>query len=294
MRRRDFIILTGGMATAWPLAGHAQQAAMPVIGFLNGASAWEYSHLAAAFRLGLSESGYVESRNVLIEYRWAEGHYDRLPILAGDLIRRQVAVIVANSPAVVAAKALTTTIPIVFITTGDPVKLGFVASLNRPAGNLTGATNMGLEVLPRRLALLHEMIPAATVVALLVNPAGPTAKASSMQAQAAAEALGLKVDILHASNERDLDTVFETLVEHRIGGLVIGTDPFFSSRIRADRSAGAPPRATHNVPVSRVCRGRRPDELWWQCRGKLSSRRCLHRPYSQRREAGRSAGPAVH
>jgi putative ABC transport system substrate-binding protein len=141
-------------------------------------------------------------------------------------------VIAANSPAVVAAKALTTTIPIVFATTGDPVKLGFVASLNRPGGNLTGATNMGLELLPKRLALLHEMVPAATVVALLVNPANPTATASSTQAQAAAEALGLKLDILHASSERDLDTVFATLVERRIGGLVIGTDPFFSSRLK--------------------------------------------------------------
>jgi putative ABC transport system substrate-binding protein len=230
MRRREFITLLGGEAVAWPLAARAQQAAMSVIGFLNGASAWEYSRLAAAFRLGLSETGYVEGRNVLVEYRWAEGHYDRLPTLATDLVRRQVAVIAANSPAAVAAKAATTTIPIVFTTGGDPVKLGFVASLNRPGGNLTGATTMGLEVGAKRMELLHEVASAATVVAVLVNPTSPIAKDLSTDMQVAAEALGLRVHILHASSERDFDAVFAALVQLRVGGLVIGTDPFFTSR----------------------------------------------------------------
>jgi len=180
--------------------------------------------------LGLRETGYVEGRNVLVEYRWAEGHYDRLPTLAADLVRRQVAVISANSAAAVAAKAATTTIPIVFTTAGDPVKLGFVASLNRPGGNLTGATTISLEVGAKRMELLHEVASAATVVAVLVNPTSPIAKDFSTDMQVAAEALGLQVHILHASSERDFDAVFATLVQLRVGGLVIGSDSFFTSR----------------------------------------------------------------
>jgi putative ABC transport system substrate-binding protein len=227
--RRALIAALGG-AAAWPIAARSQQSTMPVIGFLNGGSAWEYSRSAAAFRLGLSETGYVEGRNVLVEYRWAEGHYDRLPTLAADLVRRQVAVISANSAAAVAAKAATTTIPIVFTTAGDPVKLGFVASLNRPGGNLTGATTISLEVGAKRMELLHEVASAATVVAVLVNPTSPIAKDFSTDMQVAAEALGLQVHILHASSERDFDAVFATLVQLRVGGLVIGSDSFFTSR----------------------------------------------------------------
>src|SRR5262245_43756253 len=230
MRRWEFITLIGGAAAAWPLAARAQKA-MPAIGFLNGASAWEYTYLAAAFRQGLSDMDYVEGRNVLVEYRWAEGHYERLPTMAADLVRRQIAVIVANSPAAVAAKAATTAIPIVFATTGDPVELGFVASLNRPGGNLTGVTNLGVELGPKRLELLHEMIPKATSVALLINPTGPNAETQSKELQAAAHTAGLQLHVLRASSEGDLDTVFATLVQLRAGALVIGTDPFFSSRI---------------------------------------------------------------
>ena len=203
MKRREFITLLGGAAAAWPLAARAQQPAMPIIGFLNGASSWEYAHLAAVFRQGLTEAGYVEGRNVFIEYRWAEGHYDRLPNLAADLVRRQVAVIFANGPAVVAAKAATTTIPIVFATALDPVGSGLVAGLNRPGGNLTGATSLLDEIGPKRLALMHELVPTATAFAVLINPTYPSAKTQSRDLEAAAHTLGLQLHAVHAVAERD-------------------------------------------------------------------------------------------
>ena len=225
--RRAFISLLGG-AAAWPLAARAQQ--MPVIGFVSSASAAPYEPLVTAFRQGLSETGYVEGRNVTIEYRWAEGHYDLLPELVADLVRRQVDVIAANGPAAFPAKAATTTIPIVFAAGFDPVELGLVSSLHRPGGNLTGTSMLNVEVAPKRLQLLHELVPTAQVLGLLINPSNPNSASQSRDLEAAAHTLGLQSHILHASSDRDLDAVFAKLTELRAGALVIGADVFFNIR----------------------------------------------------------------
>jgi putative tryptophan/tyrosine transport system substrate-binding protein len=230
MGRRAFITLLGGAAAAWPLAARAQQPAMPVIGFLNTRAPGEDAHVLAAFRQGLTETGYVEGRNVTIEYRWAEGHNDRLPALAADLVRQKVTVIVANSQATAAAKAATTTIPIVFATGADPVQIGFVASLNRPGGNLTGVASLDAELGQKRLELLHELLPRAGIIAALVNPTFPGSDIVSRDLQAAASTLGLQIHILYATTERDINTAFATLLQLRAEALVIGNDPFFNSR----------------------------------------------------------------
>ena len=229
MKRREFITLLGGVAAAWPLAARAQQPGMPVIGFLNGASADGYAISARAFRQGLKDTGYVEGENVAIEYRWAEGQYDRLPAMAADLVRRKVDVIAANSAAMLPARAATTTIPIVFVTSLDPVQLGWVASLSRPGGNVTGVTSLNVEVGPKRLELLHELVPAVNVIGLLVNPNNANAQTLSKDLQVAARKLGLQLHVLHAGNERDFDGVFVDLVQLRAGALVIGTDAFLTS-----------------------------------------------------------------
>jgi putative ABC transport system substrate-binding protein len=233
IRRREFIFTLGGAAAAWPFAARAQQPAMPVIGFLSGGSSWEYAQLAAAFRKGLSETGYEEGSNVWIEYRWAEGRYDRLPALAADLARRKVAVIASNSPATIAAKAVTTTIPIVFITGSDPVKLGFVASLNRPGGNVTGVSFFAGLLEAKRLGILRELVPTAASIAALLNPKFPDAEAQSKEVQEAARTLGLQVQILRASIERELDTAFEKLTEL----LACSSAPTLSSSVGAITSS---------------------------------------------------------
>jgi putative ABC transport system substrate-binding protein len=230
MRRRDFLTLLGGAAAAWSLAAHAQQPAMPVIGFLNPGSPEASADRVAAFRKGLSETGYVEGRSVAIEYRWANAQIDQLPALAADLVRRRVAVIFEFGTLPIASKAATATTPIVFVTPDDPVKLGLVASLNRPGGNLTGATILTTEVLPKRLELLHELVPTAAKIALLVNSTNPAAEAQSRDVRSAARTLGLQIDVLNASSERDFDTVFATLAQLGAGGLVIAGDSVFGRR----------------------------------------------------------------
>jgi ABC-type uncharacterized transport system substrate-binding protein len=232
MKRREFITFLGGAAAAWPLAAHAQQPAMPVIGFMRSTSLADAADLVTAFRQGLKEAGFVEGRNVAIEYRWADGRNERLPAMAAELVRREVTVIVAGSnPAALAAKAATATIPIVFQLGNDPVAAGLVVSLNRPGGNLTGSTNMGVEVGPKRLELLHELLPSASVFALLVNPTNPTlAETNTRDLQVAADTLGLRLHVVRASSEQELDTVFATLRQLPAGGLVIGPDAFFNGR----------------------------------------------------------------
>jgi putative ABC transport system substrate-binding protein len=230
MRRRDFIAGLGGTAAAWPVATRAQQASLPVIGWLGSESPEAQDFRVISIRQGLKDSGYIEGQNVAIVYRWADWQYDRLPALAADLVRRQVNVIVAGGlPPTLAAKAATATIPIVFQLAGDPVELGIVASLNRPGGNLTGMTSLNVEVAPKQLELIHELVPTATVVALLVNPANQLqAERTTRDLRAAAGKLGVRVHVLHASTERDFDMVFATLDQLRAGALVIGPDFLFT------------------------------------------------------------------
>jgi putative ABC transport system substrate-binding protein len=228
MRRRDFVRAIVGSATAWPVMARAQQAAMPVIGYLGIRSPDADAQFTASLRQGLSEAGYVDGKNVIIEYRSAQNDYSRLPALAADLVHTNVTVIVAPStPAALAAKAATTTIPIVFETGSDPVLIGLVGSLNQPGGNVTGVTQMNITITPKRLELLHELVPDARTMALLVNPADPTiAAAQSSGVSTAAQSLGIDLHILTVSAERDFDTIFAKLTELRAGGLVIGSGAF--------------------------------------------------------------------
>jgi putative ABC transport system substrate-binding protein len=232
MKRRAFITLLGGAAAAWPLAARAQQSAMPVIGWLNATSPDLYANLLRAFHRGLGQTGHIEGRNVAIEYRWAEDQYDRLPEFAADLVARRVAVIAATggTPPALTAKALMTTIPIVFQVAVDPVKVGLVASLARPGGNVTGVTSLNLQVGPKRLELLHELVPTATVIAALINPTNALSETLLRELQTAARILGLELHVMHASAERDFDAVFRSLIQFRAGALVIGPDAFFFSQ----------------------------------------------------------------
>ena len=237
---------------------------MPVVGFLNSVSADGYAMAARAFRQGLKDTGFVEGQNVAIEYRWAQGQYNRLPALAADLVHRRVDVIVANSAAMLPTRAATTTIPIVFITSLDPVQLGVVASLSRPDGNATGVTSLNVEVGPKRLELLHELTPAVNVIGLLVNPNNPNAQTLSRDLQAVAGKLGLQLHVLYASNERDFDLVFAELVRRRAGALVIGADAFLTTHSEQLAALSASSRAARGLPVPRIHCGGRPDQLWKQ------------------------------
>jgi putative ABC transport system substrate-binding protein len=231
MRRREFIAGLGS-AVAWPLAARAQQPAMPVMGYLSARSADLERPLVLAFRQGLSDGGYVEGRNVAIEYRWADGQYEQLPSLAADLVHRRVTVIAAlGIPAAVAAKAATTTIPIVIEVGADPIEMGLITSLSRPSGNITGISNLNLAVGPKKLQLLREVVPTATTIGLLLNPANPNSEIASKDMRAAASTLGVELDVRRASTEREIDEVFASLVQARVGALVIDPDSFFSSRI---------------------------------------------------------------
>jgi putative ABC transport system substrate-binding protein len=231
MRRRDFITLLSGTAAAWPLSAHTQQSTKRLIGVLSNPSGDPFDALFPAFHRGLSENGYVEGQNVAIEYRFADGQVDRLPALAADLVNRNIAVLVAfTNPTALAAKLATTTIPIVFIIGGDPVKLGLVGSLNRPAGNITGITFFSTQMESKRLGLLHELIPHAKLIAVLINPSQPAAAAQGDEVAAAARALGLRVFIAYASNEGELDNAVTACAQMGAGGLVVTADALFFNR----------------------------------------------------------------
>jgi len=232
MKRREFITLLGGAAAAWPLAARAQQAAMPVIGVLHGGSAAERAHLIAAFRQALGAAGYVEGQNVMIEYRWADEQFDRLPELAAELVRRGVRVIAtpAGSVATVAAKAATTTIPIVFGSENDPIKAGFVTSFNRPSGNTTGVYYLSGGLGEKRLGLIRELLPRAELIGLLLNPNNPLADATTTEVRTAASAVGQQIEVLHASNGREIEAVFASLPQKRTSALVLSPNPLFLNR----------------------------------------------------------------
>jgi putative ABC transport system substrate-binding protein len=248
VKRRDFITLVGGAAAAWPLAARAQQPAVPVVGFLSGRSPGEAASAVDAFRQGLGEFGYIEGQNVTIEYRWAEGHYDRLPALAAELVARQVAVIAATGGEAsgLAAKAATATIPIVFTMGGDPVELGLVVSLNKPGGNVTGVTFIVGDIATKRLGLLRQLVPNATTIAMLVNPNYPATSAEVRDVQAAARTIGLEIDLLPASTSREIDAALATFVRKRPDALFVGGDPF----LLGQRDQIASLAAHHAVPTT--------------------------------------------
>jgi putative ABC transport system substrate-binding protein len=247
MRRRDFIGLLAGAAVTWPLTARAQQQAMPVIGFLHGTSPETRRDEVIAFHGGLSETSYVEGQNVVVEYRWAKGMYDRLPALAADLVGRQASVIAAfGTAAALVAKAATTTTPIVFLVGGDPIALGLVVSLNQPGGNITGVTPLNDELAPKLLELLHELVPKAAIIGYLINPKNATSANISRQVQEAERTIGQRVRILNASSENDFEAAFATLDQIRAGGLCVQGDTFFNSR-REQLVALA---AHHSIPTA--------------------------------------------
>jgi ABC-type uncharacterized transport system substrate-binding protein len=295
MRRRDLIAGVAATAAAWPLAARAQQKAMPVIGFLGSVSPGASAPVVAAFRQGLSETGYVEGQNLAIEFRWAEGSYDRLPGLAADLVSRKVDVITTSgTPPARAAKNATSTIPIVFTGVGDPVELGLVASLARPGGNLTGFSFLTVELVPKRLELLAELVPQAKVIALLVNPANTSSERVIRGTEEAARAKGVQLPILKASTESEIDIAFSSLAQLHAGALVIGNDPLFTSR-REQLVALA---SRYAVPAIERWRefatAGGPDQLWTKLHSCLSPSGRLRWKDPEGRETGRPAGTAAY
>jgi len=260
MKRRVFITLLGGAAAAWPLAGRAQQPAIPVIGFLDAASAAERTDYTAAFRQGLAEAGYVDGQNMAIEYRWAEGRYDRLPELAADLVRHRVSVIATpgTTAAAIAAKAATATIPIVFGVGGDPVQLGLVASLNRPGSNATGVNFFSTDLVAKRMELLRELAPGAKRVALLINPTDRSNESTLRDVETAA--IGQQVLAFEAATGREIDAAFASLVREKVDALFVAGGAFFAAR-RPARRFGGTLRGSCNLFATPFCRGRRADEL---------------------------------
>jgi putative ABC transport system substrate-binding protein len=277
MKRREFIAGLGG-AAAWPVVGRAQQPAVPVIGFLSSGSSGPFARNLTAFRQGINERGYVEGQNVVVEYRWAEGRFDRLPMLAAELVQRNVAVIFASGGplSALAAKAATTTIPVVFIFASDPIKLGFVASLNHPGGNATGVSLFAVAVEPKKLEILHELVPKAGKIGVLVNPRNAE---SVPELQTAAGALGLQIYIVNVTTGAEFGAAFTTLVQQEAGALVVAADAV---------------RPSHNIRVAGIRRGWWPDELWNRTNGRVSSSWRLHGPHSPRRKTGRSPSGAAN
>ena len=295
MRRREFITLLGGAAVAWPLAARAQQPAMPVVGFLHSASPGPFASALAAFRHGLSETGYTEGQNVAIEYRWAEGQYDRLPALAADLVRRQVTVIaaIAGSAPAQAAKAATTSIPIVFVSGGDPISAGLIASLNRPGGNVTGVSWTATVLVPKQLELLRRLARNPAVIGALVNPSYPDHDFQVRELEEAGVSLGQKIDVVRAATAHDIDTAVVSLVQQGAGALIVANDPFFVSR----RDQIVALAARHAIPTMYFSRE-------FTAAGGLlsyganlvdatSSRRHLHRQNPERCQTRRSASVAA-
>ena len=262
MQRREFITFLGGAIT-WPLAAHGQQSTRPVVGYLHSATSDTAEHFVVAFRNGLKESGYVEGQNVVVEYRFAEGQYDRLAALAADLVQRKVAVIVASGgdPPALAAKAASGTIPIVFISSSDPVKLGLVTSLNRPGGNATGVNVFTSMMAAKRLELLRGLVPQDAVLAALVNPGSPSAVTQSEDLQEAARVSKQKLIVLNASTESDIDLAFATLVQQRVAALLVDTDAFFLNRRNQFSALAAHHQDSYDLRSARVRSGRRSDEL---------------------------------
>jgi ABC-type uncharacterized transport system substrate-binding protein len=247
MKRREFIALLGGAAAAWPLAARAQQPAMPVVGYLNSRGPDDAAHLAASFRRGLRDSGFIVGQNVRIEYRWGRGHFDSLKAMAEELCRVPVAVLIATGgePTVLAAKSATSTIPIVFAMSSDPIKLGLAVSFNRPSGNATGMNVLTTALEPKRLGLLHDLVPAAGTVGVLVNPSFPPSAGQIRDVEEAARAIGVRVHVLRANTESEIDSAFETIAAERIGALAVAGSPFFDTR----RSRIAALAAQHRVPA---------------------------------------------